>query len=79
MVQSTMRVGREADQELERRVRGTLAGRAYASLKRLDVEAANGTITLRGQVASFYEKQIAFSSCQGLTGVLRIVDFVGVG
>jgi osmotically-inducible protein OsmY len=67
-----------ADRDLETRIRGSLEGRFFASLRRLDVTALDGTVTLQGQVASFYEKQLALSACRQVDGVRSLIDCVGV-
>lgn len=67
-----------ADRELETRIRGSLEGRFFASLRRLGVTANDGTVTLQGQVASFYEKQLALSACRQVDGVRSLIDCVGV-
>ncbi len=67
-----------SDRELETRIRGSLEGRFFASLRRLDVTAHDGTVTLQGQVASFYEKQLALSACRQVDGVRSLIDCVGV-
>ena len=66
------------DQDLQRRVLTFLAGRYLPSLRSLQVEVHEGTVTLRGQVASFYEKQVAIHSCQRVAGVRHLVDAVDV-
>ena len=66
------------DRSLERRVLNYLGQRYMPGLRCLAVEALNGTITLRGEVASFYEKQIAIHTCQRVAGVQRLVDTVTV-
>lgn len=67
-----------SDQELTRRVLNYLYGRYLPALRRLEVEASEGTITLRGRVNTFYEKQLAISSCQRVAGVHKLVDCVEV-
>jgi hypothetical protein len=47
------------DRELEQRVRTFLAGHNVPSLRRLAIEARDGTVTLQGRVATFYEKQLS--------------------
>ena len=39
---------------------------------------ADGNVTLRGSVASFYEKQIAIQTCRVLAGIERLTDAVDV-
>lgn len=38
----------------------------------------HGTVTLTGQVQSYYEKQVAMTSCQHVAGVLLIIDEIDV-
>lgn len=72
------RVSTLEDRELERRVVGFLKARHVPSLRHLAVEANNGTVTLRGRVYSFYEKQLCQHCCQRVAGVVRLVDAVDV-
>ena len=67
-----------ADRDLERRVVSFLVGRHVPSLRNLQVEARNGTVTLRGRVRTFYEKQLCQSCCRRVAGVLQFVDHVDV-
>ncbi len=67
-----------ADQDLKRRVALFLAGRHMLSLRHLDVEARGGTVTLRGRVGSFYEKQLSQQCCRRVAGVIELVDHVEV-
>lgn len=69
----------QADHELKRRVMNYLAGRHMPALRHLEVEADNGTVTLRGRVRSFYEKQLCQHCCQRVAGVIRMVDDIVVG
>jgi osmotically-inducible protein OsmY len=67
-----------ADHELKRRVLNYLADRHMPALRHLEVEADNGTVTLRGRVRSFYEKQLCQHCCQRVAGVIRLVDAIVV-
>lgn len=67
-----------ADRDLERRVVSYLLGRHVPSLRHLAVEANNGTVTLRGRVQTFYEKQLCQHTCQRVAGVVKLVDAVDV-
>ncbi|HUY89590.1 MAG TPA: BON domain-containing protein [Pirellulales bacterium] len=67
-----------ADLDLERRVLSFLVGRHVPGLRNLQVEARNGTVTLRGRVHTFYEKQLCQSCCCRVAGVLQFVDNVDV-
>jgi osmotically-inducible protein OsmY len=67
-----------ADQALESRISHQLAETHRPGLKRLAVNVNGGWVTLRGNVESFYEKQIAIQACQVLAGIERLVDAVEV-
>jgi len=67
-----------ADEELQGRVGRFLAERHVPALRRLKVEARDGTVTLRGRVGTFYEKALGARCCQRVAGVRRIVDAVSV-
>ena len=67
-----------ADRDLERRVLSFLVGRHVPGLRNLQVEARNGTVTLRGRVHTFYEKQLCQSCCRRVAGVVQFVDNVDV-
>jgi osmotically-inducible protein OsmY len=67
-----------ADRDLEQRVINYLSGRHIPSLRRLAVDVNNGTVTLRGRVQSFYEKQLSQACCKRVAGVIHFVDRVDV-
>ena len=66
------------DRDLERRVSSYLADRHLPGLRRLQVAAQNGTVTLRGTVSSFYEKQLSQQCCRQVAGVMKLIDAVNV-
>lgn len=68
----------EADRDLERRIMSYLARRHVPGLRQLEVVANNGTVTLRGQVRSFYEKQLSQHCCRRVAGVLKLIDAIDV-
>ncbi len=68
----------EVDQDLKQRVSGYLSSRQMYALRKLDVEAGQGVVTLTGQVASFHEKQVALNVCRRVAGVYDLVDHVEV-
>jgi len=70
--------GSSLDHDLERRVSNFLAERLRPSLRELDVEVADGVVTLQGHLHTFYEKQLAISCCQRVAGVLKLIDEVEV-
>ena len=55
-----------------------LAETNRASLRRLSVAVRGGEVTLRGSVASYYERQIAIQACRMLAGIVRVNDAVEV-
>jgi len=66
------------DEDLQNRVSHFLGSRHFQNLGRIHVEVENGRVTLQGIVGSFYEKQVALSTCQRVAGVLSIVDLLEV-
>jgi len=66
------------DRDLERRVQNYLYGRQVHGLRRIEVEASGGTVTLRGRVRSYYEKQLCIHCCRRVAGVIELVDEVVV-
>lgn len=66
------------DRELECRVQTALAACNMPALRRLAVEALDGTVTLRGRVYSFYEKQLSHTHVRHVPGVARLVDAIDV-
>ena len=63
---------------LARQICNQLAETKRASLKRLSVDVTGGSVTLRGNVSSFYEKQIAIQACRALAGIVMLTDAVEV-
>ncbi len=70
--------GDALDRDLEIRVASSLADRHLPGLRQLEVAAQNGTVTLRGRVRSFYEKQMCQNVCRRVSGVVQFVDAVVV-
>lgn len=68
----------DADLDLQRRVVNFLAGQHVPALRALSVEANNGAVTLRGNVRSFFEKQLSHHSAKRVAGVQRVIDEVEV-
>jgi len=66
------------DSDLKRRVENYLVGRKVSSLRRIRVDASNGTVKLRGRVGSYYEKQLCIHCCRRVAGVIQLVDEVDV-
>jgi osmotically-inducible protein OsmY len=64
----------EIDRDLERRVINYLLQRCFHTLRRVDVEARDGKVTLRGEVPSFYAPQVCFHNFQRVSGVSELSD-----
>lgn len=62
------------DTDLERRVKIYLANRHVPGLLRLAVEAHEGTVTMSGNVATFYQKQLVQACCRRVAGVRELID-----
>ena len=67
-----------ADRTLARQILSHLAETNRASLRRLSVDARGGAVTLRGNVGSFHEKQIAIQTCRLMAGIDHLIDAVEV-
>ncbi|HWB11017.1 MAG TPA: BON domain-containing protein [Pirellulales bacterium] len=78
MLAITETISEQADRDLERRVANYLAGRHVPGLRHLEVEARNGTVTLKGRVYSFYEKQLCQAVCRRVAGVVAYIDAIDV-
>lgn len=50
----------------------------YPSVRSLDCEFERGVLRLRGQLSSYYQKQIAQETVAGLSGVEEVVNEVVV-
>ena len=66
------------DRELEHLVAHCLNERHMAALRYIAVRASEGTVTLRGTVTSFYQKQLCIQACRDVPGVTGLVDEVEV-
>jgi len=69
---------RLTDRELERYVTAGLLNRHVPALRRVGVRAESGTVTLRGTVTSFYQKQLCIQACRAVPGFVALVDEVQV-
>jgi BON domain len=58
--------------------RASLLGSPYREVQKLHCTLSNGVILLRGQVSTFYMKQVAQSLLMKIEGVSRIVNSVHV-
>ena len=66
------------DSDVQQRVARFLHSRHFPAFDSIEVEVRHGEVTLTGVVGSFYEKQIAMTSCQRVAGVLGLVDQISV-
>jgi len=66
------------DQDLEQRILASLGDLHVPSLRGVTVQARGGQVVLRGQVTSFYAKQISQHSARRVAGEDRVVDEVRV-
>jgi len=55
-----------------------LLGRKMPALRHIEVQADNGTVTLRGRVTTFFQKQLCLNCCRRVAGVIDLVDRVDV-
>jgi len=67
-----------SDRDLEHQVRIQLLDRSSAVVRQVVVKADSGTVTLRGTVTSFYQKQLCIQACRCVPGVVTLVDEVEV-
>ena len=71
-------IRRPSDVDLETRITASLRQQPIPSLRKVVVEAADGTVVLRGEVNSFYAKQVSQHSARQLAGENCVVDEVSV-
>ena len=62
------------DVELSLRVQRFFAQSNYPTLRLIKVANVGGTVTLSGQVASFYEKQLSLHLAGRVAGVRYLID-----
>lgn len=67
------------DNDLQQRVRSFLTGQHRPALRNLNVEAREGVVTLRGNVPTFYEREISVRLARRVAGVVQLVDEIIVG
>ena len=68
----------QQDTDLKQKVSCYLASQHFPSFKKLNIEADDGSVTITGTVCSFYERQVAVSSCQNVVGVMKLIDRIAV-
>lgn len=67
-----------SDPHLADRVHSAFETSAYMPLKRVRVEAADGSVRIHGRVGSYFEKQMAQEIVRRLDGVERIENLLEV-
>ena len=70
------RAGQDGD--LQQRVRLFLEASNLPGLRHIQVEVQDDTVILRGQVRTFYEKQLASRLSRRVAGVIHVVDSIEV-
>ena len=66
------------DDDVRQRVSRFLYSRHFPAFRNLDIVVQHGAVTLTGEVQSYYEKQVAITSCQHVEGVLSLIDEIDV-
>ena len=66
----------DCDDDVHLRVCSFLQSRHFPAFRQLGVHVEHGIVTLTGQVCSYYEKQVAITSCQRVAGVRSLIDCI---
>ena len=66
------------DDDVRRRVSRFLYSRHFPAFRNLEIVVEHGAVTLTGEVHSYYEKQVAMTTCQHVAGVLTLIDEIDV-
>jgi hypothetical protein len=64
--------------DLERRIRVSLENRNVHAIRCLVVEADGATVKLKGNVRSYYTRQLVVHGCLGVPGVRTVIDEITV-
>jgi osmotically-inducible protein OsmY len=67
-----------SDQELPTRITSALRSSPYRALHAVEAEVTRGQVLLRGQVRSYYEKQLAQAAVMRIDGVRSLKNEVQV-
>ncbi|HLJ12615.1 MAG TPA: BON domain-containing protein [Planctomycetaceae bacterium] len=62
------------DLAVEQRVLHYLLSKNSSAARRVEIDVAEGEVTLRGQVKSFYTRQVFVQGCRRVPGVTMVVD-----
>lgn len=68
----------EFDRDLLRRVRGFLYQKAYPPLRALEITVDRGVVVIRGQLPTYYLRQVAVECIRHVAGVTQVVDLIEV-
>jgi osmotically-inducible protein OsmY len=68
----------DCDKDVYLRVCSILQSRHFPAFRQLGVQVEQGIVTLTGQVCSYYEKQVAITTCQHVAGVRSLIDCIVV-
>ena len=66
------------DDDLCHRISNFLGSRHFPAFRNLLVQVDNGYVKVSGEVNSYYEKQVALTSCRRVAGVIEVTDDVEV-
>ncbi len=66
------------DETLRQRVLQFLAGSQIPALRQVRVEIDGDSVVLRGELGTFYEKQMATQFASRVAGVIRVIDSIEV-
>ena len=64
--------------DVKRRIVNALFQRGVPPARKIDVDVSDGTVTLRGTLPSFYERQLCLACTQRVPGVFKLVDKIKV-
>lgn len=78
MTQTAIIIDETPARQLERRITAALAALQIPSLRRVTVEVTPLAIVLRGEVHSYYAKQVTQHSARRLAGDSPVIDEVRV-
>jgi len=68
----------DSNAAVRQRVSSFLHSRHFPAFRNFEIDVDRGSVTLTGQVHSYYEKQIAMTSCQNVDGVVALIDEIVV-
>ena len=64
----------DANAMIREQIINLLHNRNLSAFRDLEVVAADGVVTLRGKISSFYHKQLALSHSKRVAGSYQLVD-----